>query len=1036
MTENPRQSLAINTSKLQLELSHRFLSNSTFESLHRSNFIPYSPEGQSESISRRLKTNRHPLSGISAILPEMTQNYTSDPDLFIKEVKSAHKLNSRILETWLNNTIADASDLNLPEMIVKNEAKVPLVRYGIDRTTLLNAGLQTNDVDRIYRSLFVYSIGFFQLIRKILEHTTKRYTIVTGLWKVYAILLEYCCQFDYEMIITTLNIEKKEEMDNMEKEYKEQIAKNDEHQRQMLDNITLSRQQLQQVQKDLMEEIRKREELEDELLQRGSGHEEEVTMRLQFESKLNQMYAKLRDLESKLSLMLENMEDVQKTSEERTEELHTERKKNLQLVQFKLEIELEVKKTREKSKQLENLNTNLEQRLVECYSKIEELNVSLSNNSTLYNQNLNDLAQKKLELDDVKFTLEICKGQLNKLGAIIEEHKTEKSIHLTRIKYLESTLEDEINNNKHFEQEYVKMKESDVVKTADLEKYRTRCEEQEKAAVQLEQERDTLRIQNQSLISANAEFKEQLKQSQNKLEEMNKGRRAVEEANETLKSRIKDREREIQEARTQINAIKEDQEKMRNNEIELEASMATVNVKLHSIEKQFESTKGTMQDKITNLTEILESEKNVRQNWIYRYEEEQKVLASITKEFISTQDKLNDSVIKNNNLTASLNENSLMLTKITEKYNQEVEENLALRAQNEELVRKNRTAKYLLEKVDEDYKEKDLEMEKERILSTQAKFEENCRGLVWAEEIWMQARLNFEECERLQAELDSRQEFFDSVNERMDELRKRLEEKSEESEGKSFLLEESREFIMGQIKEIQGHKYTIRSLEIDVKKAIKDHTDFRSLAPPELRNTPNPFRVLVKQLADLKGTLSFIETNKPVTEDFEMQYNVPLPRSLEVSIQTDPIKSAKSSRENPLQRRNSSGSSSVSEPPIQDHPVRKKVSESVDYTNLKPINNFKQTERSRKKGENFMAEEEMFSPVNMRSIYNNEVTAESLETSQYVPGRLPLIGKKNIQPSSLVHLPQPIPAAAEFKRYLKQAVSRKKHEKSEFGPIL
>ena len=105
---------------------------------------------------------------------------------------------------------------------------------------LLSAGLQAEEVDRIYRSLFVYSIGFFQLIRKILEHTRQKYTIVTGLWKVYAILLEYCCQFDYEMIITTLNLEKREELDHMEKDFKEQIAKNEESQRQMLDSINLS----------------------------------------------------------------------------------------------------------------------------------------------------------------------------------------------------------------------------------------------------------------------------------------------------------------------------------------------------------------------------------------------------------------------------------------------------------------------------------------------------------------------------------------------------------------------------------------------------------------------------------------------------------------------------------------------------------------------------------------------------------------------------------------------------------------------------
>ena len=638
MNENSSRSLAIDTSKLQLELSQKFLSNSTFDSIHRSNYLSIAPESQSDLISRRLKLHRHPLSGMSALLPELSQNYTSDPEHYIKEIKTSQKLNSRILETWLNNTVADASDMNLPEKLVQNESKIPLVRYGVDRTTLLSAGLQAEEVDRIYRSLFVHSIGFFQLIRKILEHTRQKYTIVTGLWKVYAILLEYCCQFDYEMIITTLNLEKREELDHMEKDFKEQIAKNEESQRQMLDSINLSRQQLQQVQKDLMDEIHKREELEDELLQRGSGHEEEVTMRLQFESKLNQMYARLRDLESKLALMAENMEETQKTAEERTEALHTERKKNLQLVQHKVEAEQEMKKISDRFKQVESVNVTLEQRLMDGYTKIDELSIALSNNTTSYNQTLNELAQKKIELEDTKFSLEICKGQMNKLGTIIEELKTEKAIHINRIQYLEKTMVDESDKNKHFEQEYVRLKENHVVESVELEKYRNRCEQQETALGEFERERDSLKIHKDSLLGEISEVREQLKSSQEKLEEMNKGRRTVEEINDTLKSRIQDRDKEILECRKEITSLKEDQEAMKNNESEIQANMATVNIKLLSVEKQFDKTKGALTDKINNLNEILESEKNSRQNWIYRYEEEQKTLQSITRELISTQD--------------------------------------------------------------------------------------------------------------------------------------------------------------------------------------------------------------------------------------------------------------------------------------------------------------------------------------------------------------------------------------------------------------
>ena len=43
----------------------------------------------------------------------------------------------------------------------------PLVRLGVDRPSLMAAGVNTSDVDRVFRSLFVYSMGFHQTINNI-----------------------------------------------------------------------------------------------------------------------------------------------------------------------------------------------------------------------------------------------------------------------------------------------------------------------------------------------------------------------------------------------------------------------------------------------------------------------------------------------------------------------------------------------------------------------------------------------------------------------------------------------------------------------------------------------------------------------------------------------------------------------------------------------------------------------------------------------------------------------------------------------------
>lgn len=104
-------------------------------------------------------------------------------------------------------------------MILKPEHKAPISRYGIDRMVFSSAGIPTELVDRVYRALFVYSVGFYELIKKCLQHTDKKYTLITNIWKVFSILLEYCCRTDYRMLISEITKENKAELDKLDREY-------------------------------------------------------------------------------------------------------------------------------------------------------------------------------------------------------------------------------------------------------------------------------------------------------------------------------------------------------------------------------------------------------------------------------------------------------------------------------------------------------------------------------------------------------------------------------------------------------------------------------------------------------------------------------------------------------------------------------------------------------------------------------------------------------------------------------------------------
>jgi len=83
-----------------------------------------------------------------------------------KSFKGSFNVSSKVIENWINSTLSDAEHLDIPSVILLPKNKVPITRYSIDRITLKNAGVSAEMVDRIYRGLFVYSVGFFELLKQ------------------------------------------------------------------------------------------------------------------------------------------------------------------------------------------------------------------------------------------------------------------------------------------------------------------------------------------------------------------------------------------------------------------------------------------------------------------------------------------------------------------------------------------------------------------------------------------------------------------------------------------------------------------------------------------------------------------------------------------------------------------------------------------------------------------------------------------------------------------------------------------------------
>lgn len=60
-------------------------------------------------------------------------------DVCLKGV--TYPLSSRVIENWLNQTLSDAENMDIPSVILLPKDRVPITRYGIDSLTLIKAGL-------------------------------------------------------------------------------------------------------------------------------------------------------------------------------------------------------------------------------------------------------------------------------------------------------------------------------------------------------------------------------------------------------------------------------------------------------------------------------------------------------------------------------------------------------------------------------------------------------------------------------------------------------------------------------------------------------------------------------------------------------------------------------------------------------------------------------------------------------------------------------------------------------------------------------
>jgi membrane-bound lytic murein transglycosylase len=117
------------------------------------------------------------------------------------------------------------------------------------------------------------------------------------------------------MLISEISKEHKDEIEKLEREFQTKFNEQAENERILKENKEILQKYTEELEKEKNSERSMRLKLEEEFHQNTKNHEEEVQLRLKFESKLNNMHSVHRDLETKFKRALSDLAGLQTINE-------------------------------------------------------------------------------------------------------------------------------------------------------------------------------------------------------------------------------------------------------------------------------------------------------------------------------------------------------------------------------------------------------------------------------------------------------------------------------------------------------------------------------------------------------------------------------------------------------------------------------------------------------------------------------------------------------------------------------------------------
>ena len=74
-----------------------------------------------------------------------------------------------------------------------------LGRFNLSRNMLSSSGLSGEEIDRLYRSMYVYTVGFQDLLKDLLMHCDNRATVLHNVWRAFIYIAETALKVNFKV---------------------------------------------------------------------------------------------------------------------------------------------------------------------------------------------------------------------------------------------------------------------------------------------------------------------------------------------------------------------------------------------------------------------------------------------------------------------------------------------------------------------------------------------------------------------------------------------------------------------------------------------------------------------------------------------------------------------------------------------------------------------------------------------------------------------------------------------------------------------